>query len=115
MIPGTYNLPTGYRGDTYGPIIFSFFNESGSGIPLDGVSGALQIREAEGYAPVIQWITSDSSMVITGNVVTLTPKPGECMRVMPGTYAYDLQLKSGESTQTLTKGNFVLLGDITQI
>jgi len=115
MVPATYNLPTGYRGDTYGPITFTFLDSSGSGINIDGFSGALQVREAAGYTPVIQWVTSDSGMLISGNTVTLTPKPGDCMQALPGTYSYDLQLNSGSYVRTYTRGEFVLESDITSL
>ena len=48
MVPAIYNLPTGYRGDSYGSIVFKFFNSSGNGIALDGVSGNLQVKEGPG-------------------------------------------------------------------
>jgi len=54
-------------------------------------------------------------MSITGNVVTLLPKSGSCMRMMPGNYSYDLQLISGASIRTYLKGNFPIESDITEI
>jgi len=115
MNPAIYNLPTGYRGDTYGPIIFRFYNSSGSGINLSGVAGALQVREGQNLPILVQWLTTDNSMSITGNVVTLLPKSGSCMRMMPGNYSYDLQLISGSSIRTYVKGSLPIEGDITEI
>ena len=115
MNPAIYNLPTGYRGDTYGPITFRFYNSSGSGINLSGVSGALQVRQAQDLPVVAQWVTADSSMRISGNTVTLSPRSGSCMRMMPGIYSYDLQLVSGASTRTYLKGTLPIDGDITSV
>jgi len=115
MNPAIYNLPTGYRGDTYGPITFRFYNNSGSGINLSGAAGALQVKQAQDFPTVLQWLTSDNSMVISGNVVTLLPKSGICMQMMPGNYYYDLQLISGASTRTYLKGTLPIDGDITSI
>jgi len=115
MNPAIYNLPTGYRGDTYGPITFRFYNNSGSGINLSGTSGALQVRQAQDLPVVVQWITADNSMQISGNTVTLSPRSGNCMRMMPGNYSYDLQLVSGALTRTYLKGILPIEGDITSV
>lgn len=115
MVPASYNLPTGYRGDSYGPIVFKFFDASGSGISLSGVSGHLQVKEGLGLSTVLSWNTLDYSMTITGNEVRLNPKIGSCMLMQPKTYFYDLQLSSGQMTRTYLKGSFPFIGDITQI
>lgn len=115
MVPAIYNLPTGYRGDSYGPIVFKFFNSSGIGISLDGVSGNLEVKEAMGLQTVVSWSTADSSMVISGSGVTLNIKPGSCMEMPPKTYSYDFQVSSGQITRTYLKGNLPIIGDITQI
>lgn len=116
MVPAFYNLPTGYRGDSYGPIVFKFLNNSGSGIPLQGVSGYLQVKEGgANSSTVLSWMTTDSSMTITGNEVRLNTKPGSCMLMQPKTYPYDLQLSSGEMTRTYLKGYFPIISDITQV
>lgn len=115
MVPAIYNLPTGYRGDSYGPVVFKFFDSSGSGIALDGVSGNLQAKEGAGLSTVLSWSTTDSSMNISGNQVVLNLKPGSCMEMPPGTYFYDFQVSSGQITRTYLKGNLPIIGDITQI
>ncbi len=113
MVPASYNLPTGYRGDSYGPIVFKFFNASGSGINLDGASGNLQVKEGLGLPSILSWATVDSSMNISGNEVILNTKPGPCMLMLPKTYYYDFQLSSGEMTRTYLKGFLPIMGDIT--
>jgi hypothetical protein len=113
MVPASYNLPTGYRGDSYGPIVFKFYNASGSGIYLQGVTGNLQVKESIGSSSILSWSTTDSSMTITGNEVRLNPKVGSCMMMQPKTYSYDFQLSSGVITRTYLKGYFPLIADIT--
>lgn len=115
MVPASYNLPTGYRGDSYGPIVFKFFNASGSGITLDGTSGHLQVKEGIGLSSVLSWSTVDSSMIISGNEVKLNAKNGNCMLMQPKTYSYDLQLSSGDAIRTYIKGYLPIISDITQI
>jgi len=113
MVPAIYNLPTGYRGDSYGPIVFKFFNSSGSGINLQGVTGNLNIKQGMGLPTMLFWSTRDLSMVITGNEVMLNTKTGPCMTLQPKVYSYDFQLSSGEMTRTYLKGAFPIIGDIT--
>lgn len=113
MVPAIYNLPTGYRGDSYGPIVFKFLNSSGSGIPLDGVSGDLKVKDPINMCAVLSWSTQDSSMTITGNEVRLNPKIGSSMLISPSNYSYDLQLSSGQMTKTYIKGYLPIVGDIT--
>jgi hypothetical protein len=115
MVPAIYNLPTGYRGDTYGPIIFKFLNKSGSGISIEGTTGNLQVREGANLPSVLNWSTTDGSMNISGNQLELSPKIGSCMQIEPKNYVYDLQLSSGEITRTYVKGSLPIIGDITQI
>jgi hypothetical protein len=115
MVPAIYNLPTGYRGDTYGPIVFKFFNKSGIEISIEGTTGNLQVREGANLPSVLNWSTSDGSMNISGNQLQLLPKVGSCMQIQSKTYAYDLQLSSGQITRTYVKGSLPIIGDITQI
>jgi hypothetical protein len=115
MVPAIYNLPTGYRGDTYGPIVFKFLNKSGSGINIEGVTGNLQVREAPNLPSVLQWSTSDSSMEISGNQIQLLPKASSCMQIQPKNYVFDLQLSSGQITRTYIKGVLPIVVDITQV
>lgn len=115
MVPAIYNLPTGYRGDSYGPIVFKFYNSSGSGIPLQGVTGNLQVKDGVSSSVILAWSTTDSSMLITGNEVRLNAKVGSCMLMQPKIYSYDFQLSSGEMNRTYLKGVFPIIGDVTQI
>jgi hypothetical protein len=115
MVPAIYNLPTGYRGDSYGPIVFKFFNSSGSPINISGVNGNLQVKEGPGLSTVLAWSTTDSSMSISGNQAVLNIKPGSCMQMPPKTYSYDFQVSSGQITRTYLKGSLPIIGDITQI
>lgn len=118
MVPAIYNLPTGYRGDSYGPVIFKFLDGSGNAVILSGVTGALHVKEAAGLSTVLSWTTTDNSMFIggsSGNEIRLNTKPGYCMLIGPDTFVYDLQLSSGEMTRTYLKGEFPVDGDITHI
>jgi hypothetical protein len=115
MIPSTYNLPDAYRGDTYGPIIFSFTNSGGAPISLSGVRASVQFKNKKTYEVVAAWDTIDNTMSISGNSVTMLPKAGIDMEIPPSTYAYDLQLMSGSFVKTYIKGDISVYQDITDV
>jgi hypothetical protein len=116
MIPTSYNLPDAYRGDSYGPIIFNFTDINGSGINLSGVSACLQAKDpADLSTPVIQWSTSDGSINISGNQVTLNALSGTFLQVPAMTYNYDLQIISGGVTETFINGTWNIYQDVTQL
>jgi hypothetical protein len=115
MIPAIYNLPDAYRGDSYGPIIFKFTDVSGSGIPLNGVRASVQFRNKRTNEVVAAWDTIDNTMSISGNAVTMLPKPGEQMEINASTYGYDLQLMSGNVVRTYVRGDVSVYQDITDV
>lgn len=113
MIPATYNLPTGYRGDTYGPIYFYFNDISGNAIDLNGADGTCQVKTKPNGCAVIDWRTSNSTMGISGNQVFLAPVSGENMKIAPQNYIYDLELTLSGITQTYINGILPISGDIS--
>jgi hypothetical protein len=113
MIPATYNLPTGYRGDTYGPLTFYFNDASGNAISLDGGSGLLQLKSKRSDCPALEWNSNDNSMQISGNQLVLTAKSGWQMEIPAQTYQYDLQVYQSGITTTYIMGDFTLYPDIT--
>jgi hypothetical protein len=116
MIPSSYNLPDAYRGDSYGPIIFNFTDINGSGINLSGVSACAQVKDpADLNTTVLQWSSSDGSINISGNQVTLNVLSGIQMQVPAMTYTYDLQIISGGVTETFVNGNWNIYQDVTQL
>jgi len=38
MLPAIYNLPTGYRGDSYGPLTFYFWDTGNQPIQVGGAT-----------------------------------------------------------------------------
>jgi hypothetical protein len=113
MIPATYNLPTGYRGDTYGPLTFYFNDASGNAISLDGGSGLLQLKNKRSNCVELEWSSSDNSIQISGNQLVLNAKSGSQMLIPPVTYQYDLQVYQSGITTTYIMGEFTLYPDIT--
>jgi hypothetical protein len=113
MLPAPYNLPTGYRGDTYGPIVFYFNDISGHAIPLDGVSSSVQVKNKITKCTAMEWSTANSGIFISGNQVTLNPMDSASMEVPADTYDYDFQINSSGIVKTYLRGDFVILPDVS--
>lgn len=115
MIPAIYNLPDAYRGDSYGPIRFSFTNVSGYPYGLGGIRASLQFRNKRTNEVVAEWDTDLGSMQVSGNVVIMNRKPGEEMEIPAQVYGYDLQLMSGEFVKTYIRGDVRVYQDVTDV
>lgn len=115
MLPTIYNLPTGYRNDTYGPISFTFTNITGGAINLSGASGLLQVKNKINRDICLKWSTDNNSILISGNRLILLAVSGQHMNLIEDNYIYDLQLHTGNITSTYLKGELPILGDITEV
>jgi hypothetical protein len=119
MIPAIYNLPDAYRGDTYGPITFRFTDASGNPIMLNGMRACLQFRNKRTNDVALTWDSVSGSqgiMLISGNVVTMNPMAGINMEIDPNTYAYDLQIMSGDTfVKTYIRGDVTVIRDVTDV
>lgn len=115
MIPATYNLPDAYRGDSYGPMIFTFTDGSGIPISLSGMRASLQFRNKRTNEIAVEWDSDDGSMTVSGNTVTMNTKPGIEMEINPLTYGYDLQLMSGDFVKTYVRGDVTVYQDVTDV
>ncbi len=112
MIPAAYNFPTGYRGDSYGPMSFYFNDLSGNAISLDGASGKVEVKNRKHNCPVLSWISEDNTFQISGNHVFLDKKSGQYMEIPAGSYVYDMQLVQSGTTKTYISGSLDILNDI---
>jgi hypothetical protein len=116
MIPAIYNLPTGYRGDTYGPIVFRFTDVSGNPIGLDGARASLQFRNKRTKDVAITWDSLDGTMTVSGNVIVMNPMAGISMEIDANTYGYDLQIMSGSNfVKTYVRGDVTIIQDVTDV
>jgi len=115
MLPSIYNLPTGYRNDTYGPISFRFTNSTGGAINMEGARAQLEVKNKINRDIFLKWSTDNNSILITGNRLTLLPVSGQNMNLVEDKYLYDLQLNTGNITSTYLKGELPIVGDITEV
>ena len=115
MIPGAYNLPDAYRGDSYGPLAFKFKDNEGEYIDFTGARIDLQVKNKKNGVVVLFWTTEDGSIEIDHPSIILNLVVGERMKMPQGVYDYDLQIIKDESTKTYIKGELSVIQDITQI
>ena len=115
MIPAIYNLPDAYRGDSYGPIVFTFTDASGAPIQLSGVRASLQFRNKKTNEVVVAWDSDEGSMGVSGNEVTMKKKPGIGIEINALTYGEALQLMSGNFVKTYVRGDVKVYQDVTDV
>lgn len=111
---GIYDLPTGYRGDTYKALTFRFIDQSGSGISFEGYKSKLEVRSRRTNDLVLRLTSDDNSMYINANRVTINNIPREKMHMWGDVYNYDMQLTSGNYIKTYIQGRFPIVDDITE-
>jgi hypothetical protein len=111
---GTYDLPTGYRGDTYKALTFRFYNQSGSGISFAGYKAKLEVRSRRTNDLVLRLTTDDNSMYINGSRVTINNIPRSKMNMWGDVYNYDMQITSGNNIRTYIQGRFPIVDDVTE-
>lgn len=116
---GTYDLPTGYKGDTYKALTFRFYKTSGNStsgqeLSFDGYKAKLEVRSRRTNDLVLRLTTDDNSMYINGSRVTINNIPGDMMNMRGDVYNYDMQLTSGNLVRTYIQGRFPIVDDITE-
>lgn len=113
MIPTYFELPTGYRGDTYGPINFYFWDSGNQPILVGGVNAILKVKNPLNGCLSLLWSTSNNTIYTSGNRLTLNSLlPDQTAHLTEGNYEYDLELNSGDATFTYLKGTFPIIEDV---
>jgi hypothetical protein len=115
MIPGNYNLPDAYRGDSYGPLTFKFKDGDGNYLDFTAARIDLQVKNKKNGVVVLFWSTEDDSIQVSNFDIILNLVTGDRMKMPQGAYDYDLQIIKDESTKTYIKGELSVIQDVTQI
>jgi hypothetical protein len=115
MIPAIYNLPTGYKGDTYGPINFYVTNATGAAINLNSAAIDLHVKHKINNCIVLKWSTSDNTIFVSGNKITLSPVSGERMNMLADNYKYDFQVMTGSYKSTYLRGDLPIIDETTEV
>lgn len=113
MLPAIYNLPTGYRGDTYGPLSFYFWDSGNQPILVEGTNASLKVKNPLNGCLSLLWSTDNNSISTSGNKLTLSAVlSNQTRHLTEGDYQYDLELNSGDATFTYLKGVLPIIDDV---
>ncbi|MEP7197241.1 MAG: hypothetical protein ABI851_12035 [Saprospiraceae bacterium] len=106
-IPFIHNILKAKKGDRFEE---QFDFEAGF---LTGKSAKAQIRTEYGGSSVLEFISTGSTIVISGNSLTLIC-PANLFNLEPGLYFYDIQLfTSIADVHTVVEGTFEVTNQIT--
>jgi hypothetical protein len=116
MLPAQTNLPDVYRGDSYGPILFKFYDLNHD--PLDVTMASVEccvgnIGEDRDRKIVLSWPSTTHGISLSANIVTLEVVPPEEMKMSAGIYFYDLQVTIDGYTRTYLRGNLTVVDEVT--
>jgi len=117
MTPGTYKFPPHRRGDTFNGHMFEITQND---LPVDFTDAEIiiQFKSTAASKPVLQWLTSDGSITVSGaenNIINMAQKTGEQMQINRGVYKYDLQVMHANGiTNTYVEGTIEIVNDISR-
>jgi hypothetical protein len=124
MIPTNYDLPTAYRGDSYGPIILYPKDSNGQYLNLYNSDINVHVKNKKNCATVLTWSTENNTIHVqdlisgglwSGAKLILAEIDGCEMQMPSNSYLYDIQISRGIKAQTFYRGGFFVSGDITQV
>lgn len=114
MLPALYNFPDCYRGDSYGPIILSFYDSAKNPATMEGAVVDCQMgTRDENRTIVLKWPDTTHGVSISGNQITLETVPGSEMKMLPGIYFFDFQITTNIFVQTYIRGNITVYDEVT--
>jgi hypothetical protein len=116
MLPAETNLPSAYRGDSYGPIIFKFYDLNNDPMNVTNADVECQvgnISEVRDREIVLSWPSTTHGISLSSNEITLEVVPPSAMKMSPGIYFYDLQVTLGGYTRTYLRGNLTVVDEVT--
>ena len=116
MLPALTNLPDAYRGDSYGPILFKFYDLNHD--PLDITYATIEcqvgnISEDRDRKIVLSWPSTTHGISLSANVATLETVPPDEMKMSPDIYFYDIQVTMNGYTRTYLRGNLTVIAEVT--
>src|SRR5689334_2387709 len=111
MIPVTYNIDEHYRGDDWLGIIFSLYDESDSPVDMTGATAKMQLRKTKGSNVILEWNTSDNTITVSGNQISVNARTGSTMDIAEYKYLYDLEVVLSGKRITRVEGVFPIKDD----
>lgn len=115
MLPAETNLPDAYRGDSYGPINFTFYDSDKNPLNVENADVECfvgSIGEDRKKNLVLSWPSETHGVSLSGNMMTLEMVPASAMKIFPGIYNWDLQITLGGYTRTYLKGYLTIVDEV---
>jgi len=116
MLPAFANLPDAYRGDSYGPIKFEFYDADSNPILLDSVTDVKccvgSIGSDRDRKIVLKWPETTHNYSLSANVLTLGTVSSQYMKMKPEIYYWDLEITMNGYTRTYLAGNFTVKDEV---
>ncbi len=110
--PLKYNFPIQVQGDTFLGTTFQLFDGNDDPLDLTGCAAKMQIRRTAGNSVVLEWTTTDDSILISTNEIAMQPKP---LYVTEYPYRYDLEVTYSDGrVLTIIYGIFPVQTDISR-
>jgi hypothetical protein len=114
MLPALANLPDAYRGDTYGPIVFEFFDVDDNPIDVSGAVVKCEVGTRENKREIVlKWPDNTHNVLLSSNMVALEQVPFDKMKMHPGIYFYDLEITINGYTRSYLRGNLTVIDEVT--
>jgi hypothetical protein len=114
-LPIKHDIDYLYQGDDFSGIKYQMYDVDDVPSDFTGATAKMQVRINSEEDVVLEWNTSDNSIVITGNEVFVKEKAGIDMDIPAGKYKYDLQLTYSDGViSTIVYGLFIVKSDITK-
>ena len=111
-VASIYNL-SGDQGSTFS---FGFqWIQDNNPVDLTNWTGHMQLREkysSTGW--VAEALSTNSSMTLTSSGIVNVTLSKDQMAIPAKNYFYDLDLSSGDFRQTLIRGNFTIIPEVTR-
>lgn len=93
---------------------FVWENRDGTIIDLSLYTGKMQVRKNYGGVLIVEFNTSDNSLVLdSSGRITLKLSSAVTRTLPPGKYKYDLELYGPSDDVRLIEGEFVISGEVT--
>ena len=110
--PGTYNI-TAYQGADFDRTFT--ITQGGTALNLTGYTSAMQVREAADSTAYLISLTNGTGITLGGTAGTIAVAitAAQSSAIPAGSYAYDLEIASGQVTRLL-QGAFNVQGNVTR-
>jgi hypothetical protein len=117
MLPTYYDLEPAYREDDYGPVYLRVKSNDGYFDFTTCSEILLQARNKKNNAIVLEWsFLKGHISLLDDSFIMLHKKSGSRMKMLPGSYKYDLQatIQGSSANNTYMTGKILVVDDVSR-